>query len=180
MIVVRLVLMLGCAAAVSVPARAQSAPVRATPSCAAISCEEELVLALAIDSVVRHARLPQREPQPTFHILASVHIQPFRQDGRLSPAVGLNRTTDFYSLRRLGVRFAVTDSAGSVASDGVSVRDGAALLILAPLSWRGEDVAIARLALYAQRIDLGQEYFVRLERRDARWRVVRIELGWQN
>lgn len=145
-----------------------------------MSCEDEFVLALAIDSVVRHARLPKREQKPTFHILASVHAQPFRQEGRLSPAVGLNRPTDFYTLRRLGQRFAVTDSVGSVASGGIAVRDGTALLILAPISWRGADLAIARLALYRNRIDLGEEYFVRLERMDARWRVVRIEFGWQN
>lgn len=160
-------------------ASAQAAP-RRMQGCAAMNCEEDVVRSVALDSVLRW-------PESGFNyrgsprILSTTHAQPFRRlDGRLSPVVERLSDGDLFLLRRAYPTLRFVDSASVVAKDGATLQPGAPLIVLAPVSWRGESAAVVRLAVYPNSIDYGAEIYVQVAYRGERWVVVRIEFGLQN
>ena len=163
------------------PLNAQPAPARQMQGCAAMNCEADVVRSVALDSVVRWLRSKDQIESADPLVLSTTHAQPFRGlDGLLSPPIERLSLSDLFLLRRSYRQMSVVDSAGAVAGDGVTLRGGGPLFVLAPVSWRGEASAVVRLAVYPQRINYGSEVYVRLEYRNASWQVVRIEYGMQN
>lgn len=163
------------------PLDAQPAPARQMQGCAAMNCEADVVRSVALDSVVRWLRSKDQIGSVDPLVLSSSHAQPFRGlDGVLSPPIERMSLSDLLLFRRSYRQMNVVDSAGVVAADGVTLRGGGPLFVLAPVSWRGESSAVVRLAVYPRRINFGSEVCVRLEYRNASWQVVRIEYGMRN
>jgi hypothetical protein len=152
-------------------------PARGMRWCAAMVCEEEAVLSVALDSVIREemvGRDPASEPP---RILGPLLPNPFRVGVRtiVDPNASRHR---WVFIRRLHPRVEVLDSVNTAFHrDGV-LRDGGPFFVVAPISWRGDSSAVAQIAVLPAPRQHRHERYVRLRYLDGEWRVVRIETGW--
>ena len=101
-------------------------------------------------------------------------------DGTLSPPVDLVRELDVTFFRRRWPRTAVVDSASIVGPGGRTLLPGGPLVIFAPVEWMGPEMARARFAIYFDRVDYGEEWYVRVRLEEGEWRVVEVKAGWAN
>lgn len=158
---------------------AQTQP-RRTSNCAAALCEEQAIYVTAIDTVLRDLEARGFSDVRPPRILRTIHLAPFRKGGSLSPAVDWLQDWDIGLLRRAWAGVTLADSATVVEPDGYTLKRGGVMIILAPVTWMGYDVARVRLAAYTHRINYGEEHYIFLQYAGERWQVVRMESGWQN
>ena len=159
-------------------ASAQHASSRSMQWCGAMNCEEQVIRTVALDSTIQYLLQTNQIARDSVQVLASLHVDPFRvRDG--SVLVDRLGNLDWAFLRRIYPHLVVVDSVAQAFSSSGVLRVSGPLFVLAPVSWRGDSAAVVRLALFPRPRAFSSELYVRLEYRDARWTVVRIEYGRQ-
>lgn len=148
--------------------------------CSASLCAERVIIVMALEAVIAGQTPAGTPPLPGLRIWRTVHRSPFRMDGTLSPAVDVIRPPDINFVRRLWPQSTVVDSVAIVRAADGRLRPGGPLVILAPVEWMGTDTARVRFAMYPERVDYGEEWYVLVRWDESRWRAVSMERGWAN
>jgi hypothetical protein len=148
--------------------------------CTALNCAEQSVILVALDSVFAARAKEGAATTAGLRIWKTVHRSPFRMEGTLSPPVDVIRQFDISFLRRRWPQTVLVDSAQAVQPSGATLHAGGPVVILAPVEWMGTDVARVRFALYLERIDYGEEWYVRVHWDRGQWRVAEVKGGWAN
>lgn len=151
-------------------------PARRMRWCAAMMCEEEAVLSVALDSVIRETlALGQTRGAP--RVLGLLVANPFYIEP--GTRVGPNPVVMRWNfVRQIHPEVQVLDSVGAAFARGGALRAGGPLFVVAPLSWRGDSSAVVQIAVLPASGHFRHERYVRLRYRDGEWRIVRIETGW--
>jgi hypothetical protein len=141
--------------------------------CGKMVCEEEVIRTVAVDSALRDSQLELSTPR----VMTALYDNPFRSRATsVAPASSLG-AWDWSFLRRIYPGLQLVSMQSAFTSD-MKLTPGGPLVIVAPVSWRGDSAAVVRLAVFPAPDHHASEFYVRLHYRDRRWHVVRIEAGW--
>jgi hypothetical protein len=160
------------------PLQAQQDPAIG-PHCAAAFCEAGTIYAVAIDTLWRAQPTPPTLPPRVYSAVYLVPFGPLPGEMRGAPLASF-ATIDGGMLARYWPQSSIVDSAGSVQTDGHTLKPGGTLFVVGPIDWMGPDSARLQLAEYPKDLSWGVQYFVWVERGPKGWRATRVAVGWQN
>src|SRR5690606_29510527 len=141
--------------------------------CGKMTCEEEVIRTIAVDSILRDQSLDVNAPR----VLLALYVNPFRSRSVSVQSADRLGVWDWGFLRRLYPGLQAVTMEEAFTRDG-ELTSGGPLVSVAPVSWRGDSAAVVRLAVFPAPRRHASEHYVRLIYRESRWRVVRIEVGW--